>query len=289
MTITKKISVPFVLSLLLMALNASADCLSDEQIKKLVDGYPGAPVTGLSSISSLQEAYCSQDKYVSLLKATMGEVVGYKVGFTGEATQRRFNIPSPAYGVLLDKMFIGNSGEIDRNFGYRTIIEPDFLVVVKSDAIMQATSARETLPHLATIHPFMELIAMQLAESEKITGNKLVAINVAATRMVMGEGIPVQDTQVFYDQLGQLQTEFTDERGELIQREPTSNLLGHPLNVVYWLVQEFNKSGKKLKAGDRLSLGAVGKLFPLKEGEKQYTYKVIGAEDISASVSVTIK
>jgi 2-keto-4-pentenoate hydratase len=35
-----------------------------------------------------------------------------------------------------------------------------------------------------------------------------------------------------------------------------SAILGHPLNAVLWLVQDLERSGIKLKAGDRLSLGS---------------------------------
>ena len=54
------------------------------------------------------------------------------------------------------------------------------------------------------------------------------------------------------DRLETMETIFTDETGNIIQNSPGSTLLGNPLNVVLWLIKEFNKRGIILKAGDRI-------------------------------------
>jgi 2-keto-4-pentenoate hydratase len=69
---------------------AHAACLSDEVVGKLVAGYPTTPVTGIPANLSLDDAYCTQAKYVALLEQKMGPPVGYKVGFTGKATHEQF-------------------------------------------------------------------------------------------------------------------------------------------------------------------------------------------------------
>jgi 2-keto-4-pentenoate hydratase len=58
---------------------------------------------------------------------------------------------------------------------------------------------------------------------------------------------------------------------------------------VLWLVDEMQRRGTPLQAGDRLSLGAPGKLFPLKEGGKTYSYALNGLPGGTTTVSVTIK
>src|SRR5688500_9897411 len=47
---------------------AHAACLSDEVVEKLVAGYPTPPVTGIPANLSLDDAYCTQAKYVALLE-----------------------------------------------------------------------------------------------------------------------------------------------------------------------------------------------------------------------------
>lgn len=267
---------------------AEAACLDDATVAKLVAGYPTQPVTGVPTDLSLNDAYCTQAKYVALLRKTMGAPIGYKVGFTGKPTQERFGIPNPALGVLFKPMFIGDGGTITRNFGHRPIIEPDLLVVVKDTELMDATTELEVASHLTSVHPLIELAAVQFAEEEKLTGPGLVALNMVATRMVMGPGTPIQATPEFVDAMARMKTVFADETGTVIQSAPASALLGNPLRVVLWLVNEMNRRGESLKAGDRLSLGAVGKLFPLVESGKTYTYTLTGLPGGPISTRVRI-
>ncbi len=219
----------------------------------------------------------------------MGAPVGYKVGFSGRATQKKFGLSSPAFGRLFEPMFIADGGVIARNFGHRPIIEPDLMVIVKDAGIMAATTELEVAEHLSTIHAFIELPAVQLAKSEKLTGPGLIALNIVATRMVMGPGAAIQATPAFVQALANMETVFTDEFGTVIQSSPASTLLGNPLRVVLWLVEALKRHGKLLKANDRLSLGAVGKLFPLKESGKTYTYTLNGLPGGAITTKVYVK
>ena len=99
----------------------------------------------------------------------------------------------------------------------------------------------------------------------------------------------MQPTPEFVRALAEMETVFTDETGAVLQSAPGSNLLGNPLKVVLWLVEEMKRRGTPLQAGDRLSLGAPGKLFPLKEGGKTYSYALNGLPGGTTTVSVTIK
>jgi 2-keto-4-pentenoate hydratase len=268
---------------------AQAACLDDDQVAELVAGYPKAPLAGIPPDLSLDDAYCTQAKYVALLEDAMGAPVGYKVGFTGAALQQQFAIDRPATGVLFEPMFIESGGSLPLDFGYRPMIEPDLLVVVKDAGIMDATTELEAARHLESVHAFVELPALQFAEGEKITGAAATAVNIVATRMVQGPPVAVQPTPEFVRALAEMETVFTDETGEVIQSAPGSNLLGNPLKVVLWLVEEMKRRGTPLQAGDRLSLGAPGKLFPLREGGKTYSYALNGLPGGTTTVSVTIK
>ena len=77
-----------------------AKCMDASQIIKIINGAPITPITGLESNITLKDAYCNQNIYVTELKKRYGEPIGYKVGFTGKATQERFKISKPATGVL---------------------------------------------------------------------------------------------------------------------------------------------------------------------------------------------
>ena len=265
-----------------------AACLSENKIIEIINGFPDTPIKGISGDITLDEAYCSQEKYVQALKSINGKVIGYKVGFTGKATQERFKINTPATAVLFEHMFIKNGSSIDKNFGHRTLIEPDLMMIVKNSNIMNAKNPLEASNYISSIHPFMELPALQIAEDEPMTGAVIVAINMVATKMVMGPGVLMQSTPEFIQSLATMETIFEDEKGNIIQNSPGSSLMGNPMNVVMWLIEDFNKRGITLKAGDRISLGSVGKLFPLKEGNKTYTYTLKGISEIPVKSQITI-
>ena len=265
-----------------------AACLSENKIIEIINGFPDTPIKGISGDITLDEAYCSQEKYVQALKSINGKVIGYKVGFTGKATQERFKINTPATAVLFEHMFIKNGSSIDKNFGHRTLIEPDLMMIVKNSNIMNAKNPLEASNYISSIHPFMELPALQIAEDEPMTGAIIVAINMVATKMVMGPGVLMQSTPEFIQSLATMETIFEDEKGNIIQNSPGSSLMGNPMNVVMWLIEDFNKRGITLKAGDRISLGSVGKLFPLKEGNKTYTYTLKGISEIPVKSQITI-
>ena len=265
-----------------------AECLSDQKIKEIINAAPLSPITGINGDITLEDAYCSQKKYINILKDLNGKPIGYKVGFTGKATQERFKIKTPATAVLFEHMFIKNGSSIDKNFGHRALIEPDLMMIVKDSGIMNATNVIEASKHISSIHPYMEIPALQIAKGEPITGAVIVAINMVATKMVMGPGILMQSNPEFIESLASMETIFQDEMGTIIQKSPGSSLMGNPMNVVLWLIEEFNRKGIILKEGDRLSLGSVGKLFPLKEANKTYTYTLNGISEIPAKVSITV-
>ena len=265
-----------------------AACLSQSKIIEIINGFPNTPIKGIAENISLEEAYCSQDKYVNTLKSINGKIIGYKVGFTGLSTQERFKIKTPATAVLFEHMFVKNGSSINKDFGHRTLIEPDLMMIVKNSKIMSAKSPLEASKYISSIHPYMELPALQIAKEEPITGAVIVAINMVATKMVMGPGVLMQSTPEFIKSLAQMETIFEDENGVVIQNSPGSTLMGNPMNVIMWLIKEFNKRGIILKAGDRLSLGSLGKLFPLKEGNKTYTYTLKGISEIPVKTQITI-
>jgi len=278
-----------VLVLIALANPAWAACLDDEQVAELVAGYPTTPVTGIPPDLSLEDAYCSQAKYVALLGEKIGDPVGYKVGFTEAAIQQRFGIDRPATGVLFDSMFVASGGTVGLDFGFRPMIEPDLMVVVKDEGINDATTELEVAEHLSSVHALIELPAMQFGPDEKITGTGTIALNIAATRMVQGPPVPVQPTAEFVRALADMTTVLTDETGQVIQSAPGSNLLGNPLRVVLWLASEMNQRGTPLQAGDWISLGATGKLYPLTEVGKTYTYTLNGLPGGATSVTITIR
>ena len=55
--------------------------------------------------------------------------------------------------------------------------------------------------------------------------------------------------------------------GDELEAVKGSSLQGNPLNAVLWQIQDLEKAGIRLRAGDILSLGAFGKRFKPEAGK----------------------
>ena len=63
--------------------------------------------------------------------------------------------------------------------------------------------------------------------------------------------------------------------------------MDNPLNVLKWLIEYLNNNQLTLKKGDKISLGSVGKIFPLSKNTYQYYFE--GFEQSKNIVKVTVK
>ena len=97
----------------------------------------------------------------------------------------------------------------------------------------------------------------------------------------------MESSELFIESLKNMNAVFYNRSGDIIQSAKGSALLGNPLNVVLWLVNELNNKGKKLQKGDKISLGSVGKLFPIISGE-QYIYQLEGLSNGYSKVEINV-
>ena len=59
----------------------------------------------------------------------------------------------------------------------------------------------------------------------------------------------------------------TDASGATLAENTGAATLGNPLNAVVWLVEDLAKVGRKLSAGDLISVGSFTPLTPPKAGQ----------------------
>jgi len=71
-----------------------------------------------------------------------------------------------------------------------------------------------------------------------------------------------------------------------LARAPGSALLGHPLNALAWLVQDLRAQGRRLRAGEHVSLGGFSPALPVQAG-RTYTATYEGL--VATPVSVTVR
>jgi 2-keto-4-pentenoate hydratase len=272
----------------LPALAAQAACPPDAAVaayaEGLISGQKVEPFTGLT----MEDAACARDKLIPLLARAWGAPVGYKAGATGQAVQQRYALPGPVWGVMFERtLSLHDGAEVALTPEIAGIgVEADLLVRVRDDGINTAGRDHvEILRHLDQVIPFIEL--PRGGTTRAPDGPGLVAGNVSARLGVMGAPLPVPATAEFAARLGAMNVFLSDDTQEIAHAQGSA-LLGHPLNVIPWLVEDLARSGRKLKAGDIVSLGGFAASVPPQAG-RTYTVRYAGMADLPVTVSVRFR
>lgn len=269
---------------------ARAACPSDATMaafaQNVLANRPNALIEGMTS---LEDGFCAQRKLVDLLSAHWGRPVGYKVGLTAPPAQQMFGINHPVRGVIFEGTVRNRSGaELPAAFGAGATIEADFILRVRDGAINDA--GRDHMAILRALDlaiPYIELPDTFI--QGKLDAPNLLAMNVAARLGVLGEPIPVEATRDFADRLANMTVTLSDDSGKEWARTPGRAVLGHPLNVVAYLVEDLAKEGRRLAPGDLLSVAGYSPPLPISPG-RLYTLRYDGlVPGAAATVTVRLK
>jgi len=245
-----------------------AACPDDAAINAYVSDFAARrPSKGFGNELTLADAECAKKKLAQRLPSVLGELVGYKAGFTNVALQQRFGVDSPKWGYMYDRNMIDIIATVPANFGARPMYEADFIVEVNDPRLADAKTPLEALGYLESIVPFIELADLMLEGT--FNGNAMIATNIAFRGGVMGAEIPVVKSQAFLDTLANMTVVMTDEvDGKELGRAKGSALMENPIYAAMWLAKELKKDGIVLKKGDLLSLGGYIPPQPAKPGMK---------------------
>ena len=273
-------------SLIALPLSAQAACPDAATVGRLaealLDNRPSPAFTGMTS---LEDGFCAQAQLLEVLRQSWGRPVGYKVGLTSAPVQQRFGVNHPVRGVLMESsVSLRDGAEVPARFGAVPVIESDFLMRVRDAGITQAGRDRlAILRHIDVVIPYIELPDLVL--SGGFDGPNLLAINVGARLGVVGTPIPVEPTQDFVDRLGSMTVTMVDDRGQERARAPGTAALGHPLDVVAFLIEDLARAGLRLEAGQLLSVAGYSPTLPLEAG-RTYTvrYDGLAAQPVGVSV-----
>ena len=257
----------------------SAGCPSDEAVESfLADWRAARPTEPLAADGSIEDALCAQQKIVQRLEPVLGAPIGYKAGLTSAPAQERFGVDRPVRGVLLEGMLLQDGASVSASFGAQPLYEADLLVVVADEAVNSAQNPEEVLSHLSGVIPFIELPDLAVTGgAAALNGPALTAINVAARLGVVGETVPVEQSQAFLQALADMTVRVVDQSGEELAVAQGSAVLGHPLNAVMWLVE----SGVEFSAGDYVSVGSIGPLLTPEPGQRiSVTYEGLPGDPV---------
>lgn len=264
----RTVSIVLALNACLAATVAQAACPDAAAISGFVADWEAKRPAKALAVANVEDATCARGKLVAELQGKLGKIVGYKAGLTAKAVQERFKADGPVSGVLFDSMILKDGARLPAAYGARPVWEADMLLVVKDDGINAAKTPEEALRHLSGMRPFIELPDLALAPTETLDGVQLLAINVAARFGVAGAEVPLKADAATLALLAETKIVATDASGAVLAEGTGAATLGNPLNAVVWLVQDLAKTGKKLSAGDLISVGSFSPLTPPKPGQQ---------------------
>jgi 2-keto-4-pentenoate hydratase len=273
----------------LLALPAAAACPDVPTTARLAEAIilrqpAPLPAPGMS----LADAVCARDRLVAVLAQPWGDQVGWKVGLTNPAAQQRFGVPHPVAGAIFHgTLRAASPAEFPADFGIAPAVESDLLVRIRDEGVNEAgADPVALLRHLDQVIPFIELPDLVFTGQVPWSGPLLLAINVGARFGVLGTPIEPRATEDFARALASMTVTLRDDTREL-SRAPGSALLGHPLAALAWLVQDLKAQGRRLRAGDYVSLGGFSPALPAQAGRVYTaTYEGLAAEPVSVTVRI---
>ncbi len=213
------------------------------------------------------EAYRIADAYVAELMKTRGPIGGYKIGTfqTGLYDDGPVDGWSgPVTAVMFSSGLHSSGHRVSIDCCNFSFLEADFAAEVASDAINEAETDLELLAALNGFRPFIEMPDILTTESggSKFSG---VATNYDFRNGILGDLIEVPVTEAGLNRLAAFSYEMTNEQGKVLGAGDIADAYD-PIYRVRWLRDRVLWRGRRLKAGDILSLGNMGTIRPLKPG-----------------------
>jgi len=239
-------------------------------VERIVTAYRfQTPISAQPGLD-FEAATAIQRRVAAELEPDYGAVFGYKSALTSPAAQERFGVDRPVLGTLLKDMVLDNGSRISASKGVRLLVEADLLVRVADPRINQARTRAEAFAAIDRVAAFVEVADVIIEPGQPVTGPLLTAINAGARFGVMGpalatEGLAMADLSSFSVTL------FRNGKAVAPAASGTA-LMGDPLNVVLWMVEEARRREQPLQSGDWLSLGS---LSPPVRGEAGDRYRAV--------------
>jgi 2-keto-4-pentenoate hydratase len=244
-------------AIFLTTTSAQAGCPKFEEIDAIVAAYQAKlPIKPIENLRTILEAYCAQGKLAAQIGRIKGAQAGFKAGYTSLSTRSGTDVDRPLRGFLFQNMFLKDGSVISANFGARPRYAADLIAVAKDDDLNMAVTSLDALAHISHFLPFIDLSDLIVEEGAPTDMYNLIATNIGSRWGVLGKPIPVEVTEDFLARLAAMTIVMEDEKGEIIGRGKGSDVLGHPMNSVLWIVRDLAHSAQRVQQGDKLGVGA---------------------------------
>lgn len=177
---------------------------------------------------------------------------GYKISMTSPETQALFDSSEPVFGPFTERQVIFEMNLADYNIPLAELE----LVFYVNEALSEEDDA-ESILSKCTVAPALELPDGRYDDwFPNISKYEVVADCAVAGAIVIGEA-----QSMSYDELDNI-TGALLFNGKEIKRGQSSEVMGHPVNAMKWLIEKLGSQGEHLEAGQFVSSGTF--ILPVK-------------------------
>ena len=263
------------LAALFFATSSLAGCssISDPAHESLVTAFiqnyrTATPIEPIPAGSLTEkEAYRIADVYVEQSTQFRGPVGGYKVGTFEAGLYDDGPVDGwsgPVTAIMFASGLHANGHHVSIDCCNFTFVEADFAAEVGSEAINSAETDLEFLAALRGFRPFIEMpdILTTAGGGSTFSG---IATNYDFRNGILGDLVSIPATADGMQRLNSFTYTMTNEDGEVLGEGRIADAYA-PVYRVRAIRDRVLWRGRRLKAGDILSLGNMGTIRPLKPG-----------------------
>ena len=231
------------------------------------------PFAAANGITSLDDSYAVQERYVSLLKPRCGAPVGYKIGLTSQRMQAMCGIGHPIAGVVLaDRLHHSGARLATTDYG-RMGLEFEIAVRMGSDLPVggPAWTQESIAEHVAGVCAAIEIVDDRAADYAELDVLSLVADNSWNGGVILSTFC--RDWPVLDAVSGTISRNGTE-----VDRGYGRDALGHPFAPLAWLANALAAKGQSLKSGEIVMTGSlVTTRFPTESETYRFELEGVGA------------
>jgi 2-keto-4-pentenoate hydratase len=212
------------------------------------------------------EAYVVQDGLIDRLLAHYGgNVIGHKIACTNVTAQRQLNVDAPFGGRLLSAFFFESPARVDSSKFFMRVVEAEFAFEMAHDLppAVEPRSRQEIAAAVKGVLPGIEIVDSRFDDWTTIGAPSLIADNACNAAWVKGRLVTGWQTIDLAAQAVRVTV-----NGKLLREGSGSNVLGHPLNALEWLVNSLSARGLGLKAGQYITTGVTTEVYMAERGDR---------------------
>lgn len=222
------------------------------------------PLTASAGLSTIDQAYAVQSAWSALRESAGERVVGRKIGLTSKAMQEQAGFNEPDFGRLWESRFFpAEDGrvEIPASLFLQPRLEGEIAFRLGRDLAGPGVTIDDVLAATDALAVSFEIVDSRFVrENFKVLDT--IADNASYGAFTHGEW----GTDWLRGDLRNVR--MTMERdGEVVVEGTGADSLGHPANAVAWLANTLAAYDVRLRTGETLLSGSLGKAVPVSPGD----------------------